>query len=413
MMTNVTTIMLAILLNLLFIDPASAQARLILNGAKINIVGGASLVVNNAAGNAITRYDGHIISEGDNNTIKWIIGSAADSYVIPWGLGSSGYLPLSFTTSSATGSGTFLFSTYQTSWQNSTLMPPGITNVSRNGTDNSAYLLDRFWQIDALGYTIKPTLSNLSFGYLDIEHSQPSNTITESLLAAQRWNDDINIWSDMNATGLDDATNNRVSIASLNASDLYKWWVLVERDFALPLRFLTFVVQNKDNHAKLIWTTSDEVNVKDFTIQRSFNGTDFTSIGDIASTGNITNQYDFTDLANLSGTIYYRLKENDLDGSSEYSKIRTITIHNSQLLQIFPNPVLNGKIMIDVSSVPAGRYTFSLYDPQSKLVFLKSLHFNKNLVEIILDIQTRKGIYMAVITGPNTLFIKRILIEGK
>ncbi len=406
-------LILAILLNLLFADSVSAQARLILNGAKINITNGASLVVNNAAGNAITRYDGHIISEGNGNTVKWIIGSAADSYLIPWGLGSSDYLPLSFNTSSATGSGRFSFSTYQTSWQNSALMPPGITNVSRNGSDNSAYLLDRFWQIDAQGYTIKPTVTNLSFGYLDIEHTLPGNTITESLLAAQRWNDNTNTWSDMSPAGSDDATNNLVSIASLNASNLYRWWVLLERDFALPLRFLTFNVENKDNHAKLIWTTTDEVNVKDFTVQRSYNGTDFTSIGNIAGTGNIINQYDFTDLSNLSGTIYYRLKENDLDGSFKYSEIRMITIHNSRHLQIYPNPVLDGKIMIDASSVPAGRYTFSLYDPQSKVVFLKSLNFNRNLVAIRLDIRAQKGVYMAVITGQNTLFTKRILIEAK
>ncbi len=91
-----------------------AQARLILNGAKVNLTQGAYLVIDNTATNAITRNSGHIISEGENNRIKWNIGTATGTYTIPWGYGNTDYIPLTFTKTAGTGSGHFLFSTYHT-----------------------------------------------------------------------------------------------------------------------------------------------------------------------------------------------------------------------------------------------------------------------------------------------------------
>ena len=79
------------------ITSGSAQARLVLNGAKINISNGANIVIANSASNAITRVDGHIISEGELNAIRWEIGTATGTYVLPWGYGAASYLPLSFT----------------------------------------------------------------------------------------------------------------------------------------------------------------------------------------------------------------------------------------------------------------------------------------------------------------------------
>ncbi len=158
-------------------DKAFGQARLILNGAKMNITAEAQLVIHNPSTDAITRIDGHIISEGQRNNIMWNIGNNTGTYVVPFGYGSTNYLPLSFSKSAGAGAGQFTFSTYHTGWQNSSELPNGITNFYGNSEDNSAFVLDRFWQIKASGYTIKPALTSLVFSYLDVEHSVPNNTL--------------------------------------------------------------------------------------------------------------------------------------------------------------------------------------------------------------------------------------------
>src|SRR6185369_11493825 len=104
-------ILLASILVLANSYTVNGQTNLVLNGGVVNITQGAYLVIDNPAANAITRNSGYITSEGENNVIKWNIGTTAATYTIPWGYSSS-YIPLTYTTASVTGSGYFLLSTY-------------------------------------------------------------------------------------------------------------------------------------------------------------------------------------------------------------------------------------------------------------------------------------------------------------
>ncbi|HYG20207.1 MAG TPA: T9SS type A sorting domain-containing protein [Ohtaekwangia sp.] len=203
------------------------QGRIVLNGAKINLSQGACLVIQNPAANAITRTSGHIISEGENNRIKWLIGTTTGTYIIPWGYGDTGYLPLTFTKAAGTGSGFFLFSTYHTLWQNSSQLPTGVTNINgSNGLDNSAFTADRFWQINAQGYTTRPALSNLVFTYLDSENLAPGNTILESGLKAKRYNSILNSWTDNAPVSAANITANTLTVNTVDATNLHGWWTI-------------------------------------------------------------------------------------------------------------------------------------------------------------------------------------------
>ncbi len=204
-----------------------AQARLVLNGATINIANGGYLVIDNPSSNAITRNSGHIISEGENNKIQWNIGTTTGTYTIPWGYGAANYIPLSFTKTAGSGSGNFLFSTYHTGWQNSSQLPTGVSNLNGTlGTDNSAFASDRFWQMNAQGYATKPTLSNVVFTYLDAENNDPGNSITESGLIAKRYNGALSSWTDNILASSLNALNNTVTVTAVDVANFQPWWML-------------------------------------------------------------------------------------------------------------------------------------------------------------------------------------------
>lgn len=216
----------ALLFALLIYAASNGQARLVLNGANIVIGPGAYLVIANPAANAITRNSGFIVSENENAMVKWNIGTTAATYTVPWGYNGN-YLPLVFTTSGGVGAGHFLFSTYRTGWANSSQLPAGVSNFSRaSGADNAAYAVDRFWRVDAQGYTNKPALSSLVFTYLDAEHTATGNTIVENALRAQRWNTTSNTWTDYDPAVTVNTTTNQVTISSVNAANFFTWWVL-------------------------------------------------------------------------------------------------------------------------------------------------------------------------------------------
>jgi hypothetical protein len=86
---------------------------------------------------------------------------------------------------------------------------------------------------------------------------------------------------------------------------------------SLPLTLLNLYVNLSSNkYVILNWQTAQEINTSHFIIERSANGTDFSSIGKVSASGNnsITKDYLYTDTKPAKGTNYYRLKMVDADG---------------------------------------------------------------------------------------------------
>lgn len=98
----------------------------------------------------------------------------------------------------------------------------------------------------------------------------------------------------------------------------------------LPVTFSSFTATPVKGSVVLQWATASEQNSRDFAIERSSDGTDYTTIGSVAAVGNSSSvtKYTFTDAAPLNGKNFYRLKESDLDNKFMYSPIRTAIVSN-------------------------------------------------------------------------------------
>ena len=210
--------------SMLALQHAHAQARLVLNGGTIVLQEGVYLVIDNPSPDAITHNSGGIVSESQSAFIKWNIGTTTGTYTIPWSYQAE-YIPVTFTKSAGGGNGYFLLSTYHTGWQNSAELPAGIANFNRTGgIDNSSFAVDRFWQINAQDYSTKPSITDLSFTYREIEYQEPLNTINENVLTAQRWNEDLGTWTDfISASSVNSATNT-VTVPEVLPEDFHPWW---------------------------------------------------------------------------------------------------------------------------------------------------------------------------------------------
>jgi hypothetical protein len=94
----------------------------------------------------------------------------------------------------------------------------------------------------------------------------------------------------------------------------------------LPVVFNGFFVTRSNNNIVLNWSTAQESNSSNYEIQRSFDGTSWSSIGIMMGAGNSTTvqQYSFTDKNMTAAVAYYRIKQVDLDGRYEYSIIKSI-----------------------------------------------------------------------------------------
>lgn len=124
----------------------------------------------------------------------------------------------------------------------------------------------------------------------------------------------------------------------------------------LPVTFGSISAKAEGNASLISWTTYDEVNNAGFEVQRSVDGGKWSTIGKVAGNGTTTevNEYFFQDEKPNAGVNYYRLKQNDVDGSFAYSDVVRTVISARDDQKVFPNPVngdfkvLNANVSIEI-----------------------------------------------------------------
>lgn len=122
----------------------------------------------------------------------------------------------------------------------------------------------------------------------------------------------------------------------------------------LPVTFRNFAASVINNDAiKLVWNTSEETNIKSYSIERlGGNTAGYTNIGTMnANRNSVENNYSFTDTKALPNITYsYRIVSNDLAGNKKYSDIKNARIVKEQFYALtYPNPT-TGKISLTINN---------------------------------------------------------------
>ena len=342
------------------------------------------LVIDNSSYDAITRNTGWILSEGEFNYVKWNVKnsfSAPNSYVIPWGYSTTTYIPLELRISAAgtetsAGSGTYFFSTYRTAQPANTPLPtsPAGINLSSSAGGGPLATIDRFWCMDAQGYTAgnKPQVNRVSFYYDDTEWNSALNTDIpiEGDLQAQRWNSTLGTWesgvflegTDYPADAAHFGNQSYVEITTaISAANFFKWWTLVNKFKPLPVAWLDFSAECNKGSMSVKWSTATEQNADYFTVERSQDGVNFSAIATVPATGNSSTprQYSAVDPDPYNGTSFYRIRETDFDGNYFFTNNLTTSGCAGDDVLIYAD---NGGASVSINALADGEYTIEMYD---------------------------------------------------
>ena len=145
---------------------------------------------------------------------------------------------------------------------------------------------------------------------------------------------------------------------------------------ALPVDLLDFTATGEEKAIQLKWQTARERNNDGFTVERSMDGRDFESVGWVpasAADTQGTHGYELQDVDVATGPLYYyRLKQRDLNGSFEYSPVRTARLRGSAVGELtvgypYPNPAV-GSTTIQVYSPVDSRITHSVFNAAGQRV---------------------------------------------
>ncbi|MEP7237026.1 MAG: T9SS type A sorting domain-containing protein [Ferruginibacter sp.] len=134
-----------------------------------------------------------------------------------------------------------------------------------------------------------------------------------------------------------------------NAADLrdesirFNAFSIEEGTVVLPVKLLSFKAALNGNAVKIKWITANEMDSKNFTVEKSTDGVNYSAIKTVDASGNSSTKksYEVTDEQPAAGKNFYRLKQTDIGGRFTYSDVDYIffkQLKNDQLL-IYPNPV--------------------------------------------------------------------------
>ena len=173
----------------------------------------------------------------------------------------------------------------------------------------------------------------------------------------------------------------------------------------VPLKLISFKGRIVDNKIQLDWQTAQEQNTSHFEIQRSSDGQQFTSIGEVIASGNTNTpkSYQFLDEHPLVENNFYRLKMIDNDNSFEYSSVVKVNMHDKPVITVKPNPVTDFIIVEGATQFKE----VQILDATGKMV--KTMKMNSSGILYMADLKT--GMYVLRLINEkeanNLLFMKK------
>lgn len=185
-----------------------------------------------------------------------------------------------------------------------------------------------------------------------------------------------------------------------NARSLTPRMGVWEVNGTLAVTMLSFTGTATGNSNLLQWVTANETDNNNFELQRSDNGSSFSTVATIDGAGNTVTRhlYSYQDMQPLIGRNYYRLKQIDQNGRVSYSAIISITRgKESQQFNVYPNPVTHAVLNIQLSSATV----IKIYNSMGTQVLVKSIAAGTQQLDVS---SLAKGMYF-VNSGTKTELI--------
>jgi hypothetical protein len=179
----------------------------------------------------------------------------------------------------------------------------------------------------------------------------------------------------------------------------------------IPVELFQFDAKPKDKTVVLTWATASEKDNDFFEVERSADGKNFEFIGKVKGLGTTTrrNNYEWWDKMPISGVNYYRLRQVDFNGKTDYSRVVTVQMgHQNQVLKVFPT-LFENNISVAWSDAEDHIQIITVQDILGKTVFQKSFNYTEggDLTTLNLS-KLSQGTYFITVKSSKKEVIEKI-----
>lgn len=183
----------------------------------------------------------------------------------------------------------------------------------------------------------------------------------------------------------------------------------------LPVTFSNVKAYQQGSNIAVDWHVDNESNIISYEVEKSTDGRTFTKVNTTLAKG-VTNLYNWIDNKPASGDNFYRIRSIDNSGAALYSRIAKVSIGKiAGGFKIYPNPVMDGMIGLQMNNIDAGIYTARLINTLGQVVDKNIITHNggTSSQNFKLPKDPGEGVYQIEITAPgNKKTVLKILVLG-
>ncbi|UAY51961.1 beta strand repeat-containing protein [Ferruginibacter albus] len=181
----------------------------------------------------------------------------------------------------------------------------------------------------------------------------------------------------------------------------------------VPVTFVNVSAAKKDAAVQVMWNVAAQTGVKQYVVETSVNGVDFTQAAVVTAktNSNGTISYNWTDVAPQSGNNFYRIKSVELSGEVKYSDIVKVDV-SGITPDIQAYYATGGQIGLKMINQPAGKYGFKLMTITGQELFKTTLsHAGGTVTQSINVPSLAKGVYQLEVAAPGKIYSQKISIR--
>ncbi len=211
-------------------------------------------------------------------------------------------------------------------------------------------------------------------------------------------------------------TSSNLSSASCLFTDGVSIITLNVLNCGIPLstNILSFSGRVVNDHSSLTWSSSKEEGTVSYTVEKSLDGANFSTIGVIAGQNNLgsaINTYNFTDPVALNGRAYYRVLLTEGSSAKKYS--RTVQLSNSQYefdITSLINP-FSDRLSFTLTSPASEKLDISLTDMLGKVIRHTSALVSEgsNMLEIPGTQSVIPGMYILQVSAGEKTLVRKVV----
>ena len=189
---------------------------------------------------------------------------------------------------------------------------------------------------------------------------------------------------DLTGTTVSDFTI--ANIAGSYASDRFR--IVFAPAEVLPVTFTSVKAYRQDKNINVEWRVENEMNMKQYEVEKSTDGNQFTTLTVKAASANGGRSavYVIQDSKPVEGYNYYRVKSVDINGKTEYSSVVKVLMGSiKQDITIYPNPITDGMIHLQLMNQPEGKYGLRLVNKVGQVILSRQIIMQQAAAQSLLN----------------------------